>query len=190
MICEEYLQEIYETYFRDELPKNLTIGETFDLIHSAIREVYAPQEPTAPEPQPIYDSLRALFQDQTKLTAVSLAAVVREAVNYSKASNKHIAFLMKKMAGQSIEKSVFNPAMRKNVEEVIRYRNAASHKTRVPVGEYEASRAIYCCVALLLWWRREIDNTNWDNSQATILDAAVLRNSPDVDLTDLQRRKS
>jgi hypothetical protein len=63
--------------------------------------------------------------------------------------------------------------LRSNTIELIKYRNVTAHKSRVTIGEYEALRAVYCCVTLVLWFNKIKKGINWANSKEDILSGVI-----------------
>ena len=71
--------------------------------------------------------------------------------------------------------SIFPDLLHENLMELIRNRNAASHKTRIPLGRFEALRTLYCLSAFALWWKEEKEGTDWSLDSLEILKAAVAK---------------
>jgi hypothetical protein len=67
--------------------------------------------------------------------------------------------------------------IRDNLNEVIRNRNAASHKTRVPLGNFEALRTLFCLTSFLIWWRHEKSTIDWSQDKLAALQSAIDRNA-------------
>jgi len=73
--------------------------------------------------------------------------------------------------------SVFPPELRDNITDLVRHRNAVSHRTMVPIGSYEALRSVYCLMSLVMWWGKEKTVINREDDPDTIMRNSIKRNS-------------
>ena len=72
--------------------------------------------------------------------------------------------------------SIFNKQLRDNISEVIKNRNATSHRSRIPIGNYEALRSVYGCITLILWWTKQKETIDWTEEPNEILKKIVEEN--------------
>lgn len=179
LILEDYLIQIYETFFRDICPKGLTLGELYDLIENNIRKKYKSKPKPNPEIKPLYQSINKLIEKESTepLSNTDVLKVMRDILTYIN-ENNHVLY----SKVESIQKKketiiVFPKQVRENIYELIKNRNSISHKSRVPIGNYEALRTVYCCITLILWWINEKKCIDWKEVPDEILKKSIIRNS-------------
>lgn len=179
LIAEDYLIQIYETFFRDICPKGRTLGQTYDLIHTKIQQKFEIKSKATPEIKPLYNKINKLIDEELDGNGKNEATLklLRDVLNYIKDDKTHTHSLITDIEKKKERQSVFPKYLRENVNELIRYRNATSHKSRIPIGSYEAIRTVYCCITLLIWWTNEKKNINWKNEQDAILKKSIERNT-------------
>lgn len=178
VIAEDYLTQIYETLLRDVAPKGLTLGQVYDALNNDVRALYKKQPPPPANLDDIYKELTGAMKEAGADPAgdVSrLLALVRTVVNALKAERTCTAAAIKEL--QLREKPsqlcVFPRYLRANITELIRNRNAAAHKTRIPLGNYEALRTMYSLVSVVMWWQAELALINWRADKEAIIDNLV-----------------
>ncbi|MFA5797230.1 MAG: hypothetical protein WC916_04300 [Candidatus Woesearchaeota archaeon] len=178
LILEDYLIQVYETFFRDICPKGLTMGELFNLIQSKINDTFKQVPEPIPEIKPIYDSITSLTQTTDSLVYnKELLGILREILNYIKKDKKFIIDLIDVNKNKENTCSVFPNQLTYNIREAIKNRNAISHRSTVPIGRYEALRTVYCCMTLIIWWDNEKRIINWTLDKKEILKQTIERNS-------------
>ena len=94
-----------------------------------------------------------------------------------KEDKKHTMSTIEVLEKKRVTYSVFPKYLKENINELIRYRNATSHKSRIPIGNYEALRTVYCCITLLMWWINEKRSIIWKDTQDIILQNSIERNT-------------
>ena len=57
-----------------------------------------------------------------------------------------------------------------NLNELLKWRNAASHNSRVPLGAHEADRTLYCLVSVITWWQQQLAKVDWTKSKIEVVD--------------------
>lgn len=178
LILEDYLIQVYETFFRDVCPKGLTIGELFNLIQTKVGNRFKPSAESNPEIKPLYNSISSLDQtvEQANFNKGAIK-VLRELLNYLIKDKKHIISLITANQNKENMPSIFPSQLIDNIKEAIKNRNAISHKSTVPIGKYEALRTVYCCMTLIIWWNTEKKKITWNASAEEILKQTVERNS-------------
>ena len=98
-------------------------------------------------------------------------------MTYIKEDKKNTKSIIKSLEKKEMTHSIFPKYLRENINDLIRYRNATSHKSRIPIGNYEALRTVYCCITLLMWWDNEKKATNWKDDEEIILKDSIERNT-------------
>jgi hypothetical protein len=66
------------------------------------------------------------------------------------------------------------------MDELIMYRNAISHRSRIPIGGFETLKSIYHISSLIMWWNEEMKLANWKDSSDVIIKEMIKRNNPQV----------
>jgi len=180
LITEDYLTQIYETLFREICPKGLTLGQLFDSIQRKISDRYERKLPMKPNPKPLYNNINDFIKksdEKSKSPAINdLLKTIRDVITFCKDNKKHTDEIIESIQKKRETYSIFPSQLRENINELIKNRNAISHRSRVPIGNYEALRSIYCCITLILWWMNEKELIDWQKSQDEILDGVVKRN--------------
>jgi len=95
--------------------------------------------------------------------------IIRKILHSIKEQNRHTEDQIKKAFHPDSRLSIFPKPIRANFNELLRYRNATSHKSRIPIGPYEAIRTIYCAVNLIIWWNEERTKIDWSKSKEEII---------------------
>lgn len=181
LLAEDYLERVFETLFREPCPKNLTLGQTYDTIHGRIRKQFerAPRQNDPLEPlfQEIRSALEANSEDNVAGTRDSFFKLIRRIVTVIQSDRVCLTQQLDSLKKTSTEISCFSKELREQLTDLIRFRNAVSHKTRIPIGAYEALRSMYCFVNFVMWWHAETESIDWQESQASILRNVIERNS-------------
>ena len=180
LVAEDYLTQVFETYLRLPCPKGLTLGQMYDQLHAAVKELFTPEKQELRQLDGVYEQITQLESStggQGQPAIVPTVAILREILNSLRSDRKHFSHRIDELHRRDQRLTVFPTRIRENLTELIRNRNAASHKTRVPLGEYEALRTLYCLTSFLLWWRREKELIDWSLDRRPILELAISRNS-------------
>jgi HEPN domain-containing protein len=176
LIAEDYLTQIFETFFREICPKGLTLGQIYDLIHNKIKQQFDVKPIQLPDINPLYNEIKELTDKDEASDNKEILKLMREFLNYIREDKKHTKSLINSLEKKSIKISVFPKILRENINELIKFRNATSHKSRIPIGNYEALRTVYCCITLIVWWNNEKRAINWKDEQKNILKESTERN--------------
>lgn len=83
---------------------------------------------------------------------------------YKKLDNK-----VKVIEGLPQANSLFPSLIKANLEDIIRFRNAVSHRSLDPIGSFEALKSIYCCFSLTMWWDEARKAINWEDTPEGII---------------------
>lgn len=178
VLSEDIVTQVYETFFRSPVPKQQTLGQLFDLISSEIKKSIGANVEEPLDPQKIYLKIKTLLKNDAKLiTQKDILKVVRDMLNLFENGRKRMDTKISDFKKGKTEYSVFPISIRSNINEIIRNRNATSHKSRIPIGKYEALRSVYCCVTLINWWEDEKKIINWKQNPGEIIKDSVDRNS-------------
>ena len=180
LIAEDYLTQIYETFYRDICPKGLTLGQIYDSIHNRIQQKFKAKSTPVPNIKPIYDKIKKLNDsdlEEPNNFNVEILELLRETLTYIKEDKRNTKSIIESLEKKEMTYSIFPKYLRENINDLIRYRNATSHKSRIPIGNYEALRTVYCCITLLMWWDNEKKATNWKDDEEIILKDSIERNT-------------
>lgn len=176
IMAEDVTIQIYETFFREISPRNHALGKMINSIHAKTNKNLGSKKQSFT----FEDSLKKLDnlirKNQREVTKKEILQLVKDTLSsmqiYSKLIGKTNQILeMKKF------NSIFPIDMSHNLEELVKYRNDVSHKTTIRIEKYEALRATYCFVTLMLWWKHEQDQINWKEAEIDILKKSIQRNS-------------
>ncbi len=179
LIAEDYLIRVYETLFREANPK-VPMGQLFDTIQKKINNQFQAPPTLKPEVNPLYRRINNLLStpdSNTQSVTKETLEITRDILTFIKDDKVHTIEMLKSIKDKSPKTSCFPKHIRANIIELIRNRNAITHTSRVPIGEYEALRSVYCCVTLILWWMDEQKLIDWHKSAEEIIDDLVHRHS-------------
>lgn len=180
LIAEDYLTQIYETYHREPIPKKLTIGQTYDLINSKINNQFPSNAVQAPNITLLYNKLNDLLSNFSEADEIEynkkIAELIREILSFVQEDKKHTKYLIDNINKQESKISLFPKYLKENINEIIKNRNATSHNSRIPIGQYEAQKTVYCCITLIMWWKKEKDAIDWKDDQKDIIQKTIERN--------------
>lgn len=176
LIAEDLLTQVYETFFRTQLNKGLTLGQLTDEITARVSLLFDKKVEPPPSFAGLYDEIKmALETDEPK----DLAALekIRSLLTMVIANDKYINKKIDSIGKPKPKNSIFTDRVLFSINELVRFRNASSHKSRIPIGPYEATRSLYSLMIFLMWWDNEKSNINWDSSAEEIIRETVYRNS-------------
>jgi hypothetical protein len=103
--------------------------------------------------------------------------LIRKVLNIIKDDRELFERRMDKVKDSPKRISIFPLELRDNMTDLIRFRNAVSHRTMIPIGSYEALRSVYCLMSLVMWWGKEKEAIQWESSPEAIICASILRNT-------------
>ena len=180
LIAENYLTQIYETFHREAIPKKLTLGQTYDLINNKVNSHFQTKVVPAPNFNLLNEKLKRFLSENSKTDGIKYNQetinFIKELINFIQEDKKHTIFLIDNISKKESRISLFPKYLQENINELIRHRNAIAHNSRIPIGDYEAQRMVYCCITLIMWWNKEKDKEiNWKNDQKTIIEETIKR---------------
>jgi len=182
LILEEQLTQIYETLLRNRCPQGLTLGELLDLFEKEVRSrVVSDNQKKAIDSNSIYERINNSLERNTSSHATNddMLKIIRDILTFVKENNKQI--LSKFNPPQKKESiSIFPNKLRDGMDELIMYRNAISHRSRIPIGGFETLKSIYHISSLIMWWNEEMKLANWKDSSDVIIKEMIKRNNPQV----------
>jgi hypothetical protein len=167
IIAEDYFTQVYSTFFREPCEVGWTLGQIYDNVHSRLRELLElpKQEPLLLDD--LYDLARKVQAAENVKS--ELAEAIRRFANVIKRDRAVFQERIEQIKTKPRSQSIFPKYLQNNIEELIRNRNAASHKTRVPLGKYEAQKTLHSLVSIIFWWTRLKKKLPWKQSKAEIL---------------------
>lgn len=170
IIFEEYLTEIYETCFRERCPKQKTIGELYDLIERKNNILFG-KRPNKPESDTLFAKINEKLNDTTldHIDNAEVLELFREILEYIKQNNSYLSTKIELLDAKHYSNSIFPSNIREDIIDLLRYRNATSHKTRDFIGDYETLKSIYCFASVILWWINEKECIDWKMQKEEIL---------------------
>jgi hypothetical protein len=94
-------------------------------------------------------------------------------IYFNQEEKKNFLSLIYKDDKKDVNESVFPKYLRENIHELSNYRNIISHNSKSFIGQYDAQKAVFCGITLLMWWMKEVDKISWEEDQDTILKEVV-----------------
>ena len=164
--------------FREKVTSKLTLGQVFDKISRRINEKYS-TDVEKPSINPHFEKVNSLIDDcdgNGEMTEDMLKHN-REIIALIDSFKKYYDHKFKIVNNAINNISVFPKQILDSIEDLIRYRNAASHKTRIPIGEFEATKCFLNFYRLINWWNHEIESIDWKKNQDEIIEYLAQKNS-------------
>lgn len=165
---EDVLTQIFETLFREQLTKGLTLGQLVDEVNGRTAALFPRKEELPPDLSSLFGDLNQAIADGGAGQANALP-LLRKLLAQVIDANKYLNTKLDKLGVPERKISIFPSRVQQMLTELIRFRNAASHRSRVPIGPYECRRAAYAFVVLYGWWEREKRNIDWTRSPKEIV---------------------
>ncbi len=178
LIGEDFLTQIYETLFRDPVPKGQTMGQLFDLVQSKTNKMFQKEPLQPPDIDSMYKAVNeqiARTETDSVPTTDDALKLLRQVITLIKEERTYGRELARESQKQTSVISVFPSRIKDNINELIRFRNAASHKSRVPLSDFEALRTLYCLISLVMWWHTELNIIDWNDDSKTIIKKLIER---------------
>ena len=176
LVAEDLLTQVYETFFRTQLNKGLTLGQLTDEITARVNLFFDKKAELPPNFSGLYDEIKIALEADEHKDLVALEKV-RSLLTMVIANDKLINKKIDSIGKPKPKNSIFTDRVLFSINELVRFRNASSHKSRIPIGPYEATRSLYSLIIFLMWWDNEKININWDSSAEDIIRETVNRNS-------------
>ena len=173
LAAEDILSQVFETLFREWLPKQYTLGQTLDSIDAKVNSLYKEQQDKEPDYGYLYETTKHLIKKGEKVTKKEILEFNREIINYSITVSKYQKNKINNILKKDNVKSIFPTDLKENITELIRYRNSISHISRNPIGKYEATRSIFTCFKLYKWWVDTTQNIDWIKTPEEIIKSLV-----------------
>ena len=175
LVAEDILTQVYETLFRKQLNKGLTLGQLADEISVKVDSLYEKKIEASPDFNSLYKQIQTSI-DSSEQHGTKALEQVRNLLTVTIKNNQYINNKIDNIGKIKQRKSIFTERVLIAINELIRFRNASSHKSRIPIGPYEATRSIYSLIIFLMWWEAEKININWEMAPEDIIRDCVFRN--------------
>ena len=172
---EDILTQIFETFFREQLTKGLTLGQLADEIQSRASSIVRKKDDSPPDLALLFVEINSAIESQNFQNSQTLE-LIRKILATLIETNKHMGLKIDRLGKPERKGLLFPELVNHALTELIRYRNAASHKSRIPIGPQECRRAAYSLVVLLTWWDREKRAIDWNSKADDIVRGCVVRN--------------
>lgn len=177
LTAEDLLTQVYETLFRKQLNKGLTLGQLADEIAINIEPLFERKIDTPPDFSILYRELKESIESNSASPEKEALEKIRSFLTVTIENNRYLNNKIDNLGKPKKKNSIFPDRVIRSINELIRYRNASSHKSRIPIGPYEATRSIYSLVIFLMWWDLEKNNIDWEKSPNDIIRDCVTRNN-------------
>ena len=176
LASEDVLTQVYETLFREQLTKGLTLGQLTDELNNRASAKLKKKTDPPPDLTTIFPELKSAIENPD-LTVVHSIELLRRVLSLSIDANKYALARIEKIGRPEQKYQIWPGTTNHAVTELIRYRNAASHKSRIPIGPMECRRAAHAFVVLIRWWLNERAVIDWNSTPEEIIRECVERNS-------------
>lgn len=158
LIAEDYLQRIYTTTLREPLAGGLTLGQTIERLHKRVEELLPQAKPIQKSPDPIYEKIKTL---SSTTNSDELKPILRELLSLLIDDRQHYLRKIDEATKPTSRKSIFPTTVADKLNELLKWRNAASHNSRIPLGSHEADRTLFCLISVITWWQDRLANLDW-----------------------------
>lgn len=170
LIAENYLQRIYTSLLREQISGGLTLGQTIDRIHKGIDELFPSSKNAQRNLDSAYQKITAL---DPAATVESIKPFLRELVAMIGDDRRHYGQRFDELHKPSARRTPFPSRINDNLNELLKWRNAASHNSRIPLGTHEADRTLYCLISLVSWWQVQVATMDWTKSKLEIIETLL-----------------
>jgi hypothetical protein len=177
LAAEDVLTQVYETLFREQLTKGLTLGQLVDEIHNRSAQAFSKKEEPPPDLAALFGEIKKAIDTDPPEPRQSFE-ITRKLLAQLIESNRHLQSRIDKIGRVERRASVFPDKVAHLLTELIRFRNAASNRSRIPIGPYECRRSAYALVVLYTWWESERRAIDWTKKPREILVECIQRNAP------------
>ena len=140
-----------EKFIRVEFSGNLTLGQMYDQIHIDMKQIISPK--TKEQRQSSTDIFLEInnIDNNLKQTSVDVSQkesinILRKMLQYQVDQENILKDMIKEIKNPKSELSIFPKKIQNNFNDLLRYRNAISHKSKIPIGQFEAVLTFYCTV--------------------------------------------
>ncbi|SDX02925.1 hypothetical protein [Nitrosomonas oligotropha] len=166
LIAEGYIQRVYTTLLREPLPGNHTLGQIFERLSHRIENCIPLPKIALKDVDCAYELIKNL---QTTPDSTALAPVLRELVQIIISDRQYFNKRIDELSKPVNRPTVFPKKVHDALNELLKWRNAASHNSRVPLGAYEADRTLFCLIILINWWQKQLTTLDWTKSRDEII---------------------
>lgn len=170
LIAEDYLQRIYTSLLREQISGGLTLGQTLDTLHKKVEAILTPEKTQPRSTDKAYELIASIKDDFTPL---KLQSTLREIMTIIKDDRERLDKKIDEIKKGPSNLTPFPKTMLTNINEILKWRNAASHNTRIALGRHEADRTLYCIITLIAWWQKNSLDINWSISKIEILESLI-----------------
>ena len=176
LAAEDVLTQVFETLFREQLTRGLTLGQLVDEIHNRCSHALSRREDPPPDLTSLFGEIKSALEAEPANQRQTLE-IVRRLLAQVIDANRHVHMKIDKIGRVERRISVFPEKVSHLITELIRFRNAASHKSRIPIGPYECRRSAYAFVVLYTWWTKERRAIDWTKQPREILLECIHRSA-------------
>lgn len=170
LVTEEYLIQLYETLSRRKCPPNQMLGRTYSSIGKIVKGLLSPsRSPTQQSGKNVLKTLKS-----KKYTTLE-AGILSSTSNLIRYIDNKLQTLGEELTSSKhdVDYSIFPETVKMGTENVIYYRNAASHKSTFPIDALEAQKSVLGSLSLVLWWEAHRKKINGSLSQKDIIEQLV-----------------
>jgi hypothetical protein len=146
-----------------------TLGQIYDQVHTRLRELLEAPKQEALSLDDLYDLAKKTQASNKNVESEAVADIIRRIANVIKRDRIVFQERIEQLKNKPRSRSILPRYLQDNIEELIRNRNAASHKTRIPLGNYEAQKTLHCLVSIIFWWSRLKKKLPWTESKMEII---------------------
>lgn len=171
LIAEDYLQRIYTTLLREPLPGGLTLGQTVERLHKRVEELLSQPKPTQKSPDHVYDQIKAL---ESAVESDALKPILRDLLALLLDDRQYYSRRIDEATKPISRKSVFPANVADRLNELLKWRNAASHNSRIPLGSHEADRTLFCLIGVITWWQGRLAKLDWSLDRNQLVEQLLL----------------
>lgn len=176
LIAEDILTQVYETFFRNQLTKGLTLGQLADEIVVGVDSRFSKKtEDSPPDFSYLYNEIRDALESGENPNAA--LEKLRKLISTIIVNNKYFDSKIENLGKVLQRNTIFPERVGRSINELIKFRNASSHKSRIPIGPYEATRSIHSLIIFITWWVDEKRSIDWEKSVDDIIRESVARNT-------------
>ncbi|XXQ53544.1 hypothetical protein ACA040_002215 [Xenophilus aerolatus] len=175
LIAEDHLQRIYTTLLREQAPNGVTLGQIVAQIHQKLEQLLPGAKASLKSTDGAHSKINEI--DGQNLTE-QLQAALREIVSLIHDDRIYHKTKLEDATRPPTKRTVFPQGIYANLNELIKWRNAASHNSRIPLAGHEADRTLFCLVTLIAWWQEQLKSLDWRKDRLTLINELIQKSKP------------
>lgn len=165
LVAEEYLSQIYETLAREPVPRNLTLGQLSKKIGTISKSI---ESPGAIKTLTQVDVAQSIEQIKFSADEKYVKKVANNILRYVAATVKDLKADLNTTEKSDQSYVIFPRLIKMGLDDLITYRNAASHKSTESIDSLKALKSLASSFSIAIWWEAERKTVDADATKEEV----------------------